>query len=200
MEKLIINAIEKNNIPQFQGKELLKVVLPLFIFAEMAISNEDASWIVNDKLEKRRNLYNFDKHLQNMLLFLRKFPNISAEVIPCGTAAYYKTEIVAYDYFYVHTHQSFNRKAKYNRRYLEKNMNYQNPKYAYFLYKLDNSKKKVVSLKYVVPHASCEQYNLEIDLTYTMEVLRTRISTTNETVQQLFDRTYGSPRLDSIRQ
>ncbi len=95
-------SIHNGTVGSTDGNSLINYFVSVAILAEMAVSNADnAPWLVEEKLNKRRNSYELDKHLQNMLLFLNERNGVSAKCISCGGSGLYKTEIVLENSIYV---------------------------------------------------------------------------------------------------
>ena len=115
-------AIQNGTVGSTDGNSLINYFVSVAVLAEMAVSNADsAPWLVDERLNKRRNSYELDKHLQNMLLFLNKQNGVAAKCISCGRSGLYKTEVVLDNSVYIHFCRSFDKTAKYNRPYLEMN-------------------------------------------------------------------------------
>lgn len=102
--------IHNGTVGQTDGNSLINYFISVAVLAEMAVSNADsAPWLADERLNKRRNSYELDKHLQNMLLFPDGKNGVSAKCIPCGNKSYYKTEIILSDNIYIHFCHNFDK-------------------------------------------------------------------------------------------
>ena len=161
----------------------LNLLLPL-ITAEQNMEKENlATFVLDERLMKRRAQYTFDLHLQNSVLMIN-IPNTVTKVIPCGSSGLYKSELILNNGFTIHYNHSFCRDAKYNEYYLAMNRNRERPRYAYFLYTLNDEKCDLSSLQFIVPNyedtRNIAQYNLmsllkrerELKLTFDIQIGR----------------------------
>lgn len=140
-------------------------ILYPFVVAEQAVSKKTNEInIVDEKLNKRRGQYSFDLYLQNGVLS-SKLPNSITRTIPCGTSGYYKSEIEFDNSVFLHYQHSFDRSAKYNSRYLAMNSDKNKPKYAFFLYGIDEEKCNITLLKFIIPSMNDGINIAEIDIT-----------------------------------
>ncbi len=147
--------INNGTIEATAGNSLISYFVSVAVLAEMAISKgNDFPWLVEEKLNNRRNSYEFDKHLQNMLLFLNGKNGASAECIACGSSGLYKTEIVLDNSIHVHFCHSFNETAKYNQRYLLMNENSSKLRFCCFEYTLSADKTKIIDISLLIPRLS----------------------------------------------
>lgn len=62
--------IHNGTVGSTDSNSLINYFVSIAILAEMAVSKaDDFPWLIEENLSKRRNSYELDKHLQNMLLF-----------------------------------------------------------------------------------------------------------------------------------
>jgi len=174
--------------PDFgQNQTLMYEFCAIFAIAELAIAKaNDAPWLIEDKLNKRRTAYEFDKHLQNLLLLSNGHNGLSANCIECGKSNMYKTEVVLDGKFYFHFQQSFNPEAAYNKKYLDMNTDDSSSEYAYFLYSLSKNKDNVKSLKLVLPNYDKSKIK-DYELTNTFEPVRRHLMNRNTSVVALLE-------------
>lgn len=133
-------------------------------------------WIVEDKLDKRRNIYSFDWHLQNMLIYLSNLKLMNAYAIECGNKSLYRTEILLDNQYYFHIMHNFDRNSNYLKNYL--GMNNENEyKYGYFKYSLDRN--KITEFKLIFPKNDNE---ICINLISLIEQKRNYIKCTNYSI------------------
>ena len=190
MEDYIKNYIVEANLLQLEDEEIVQFsslydILSIFILSEMAVTNENnAPWMLNNDLTKRRHAYRYDEHLQQMLLSVKQIGRYSSKVIPCGTSGYYKTELFSEKGYCIHFNHSFDKNAIYNQDYLHKNDDFNNAKFSYFLYGLDNNKEKIKELKFVIP--SLNQKEIVIDLTNQFVILKEKIFNDRKEIERYF--------------
>ena len=132
---------------------LIASSLVIFVLSEVAIKNEDLDyWDIDDRLKKHRTVREFDYHVQQMLWLLKDAGGLKASISNCGSNNYH---FVQYDDVetdscmrVLHT---FNPKAKYMKKYLSMNQDYDNPRFAYIQYSIDSSKTNIRKIKMVIP-------------------------------------------------
>lgn len=165
-----------DNIAQHNSNDLSITfcILQIFLAAEFAtLQDNEAPWLTEKKLNKRRGVLRFDNHLQQMLLYTNRISDYHAKCIECGNKSLYKTELRTVDGYCLHFNHSFDASAKYNTKYIETNTDPYDPKFAYFLYKLNPSKDTIISLKFIIPSQSTNASALkELDLSNTLNDLR----------------------------
>ena len=130
---ILMNSKNHFNCFTFNDKDpsVICAILRIFLAAEFATSKADkVPWLIEDKLNKRRKVFEFDCHLQQMLLYIKNIGNYYAHCIECGNKSLYKTELKTDDGYYLHFNHSFNYEAKYNKKYIELNEDTDNPKFA----------------------------------------------------------------------
>ena len=94
--------IHNSSVGPTNGNSLINYFASIAILAEMAVSKaDDFPWLVEEKFNKRRNDYELDKHLQNMLLFLDGKNGVSVKCKECGNRNYYKAEVVLEGSIYI---------------------------------------------------------------------------------------------------
>lgn len=161
-------SIHNGTVGSTDGNSLINYFVSVAILAEMAVSNADNNpWLVEEKLNKRRNSYELDKHLQNMLLFLNERNEVSAKCIPCGGSGLYKTEIVLENSIYVHFCRRFDKASKYNHPYLM--MNEDSSKYGFccFEYTLSTDKSKVTDISLLIPRLNKPDIKVKLSTNLT---------------------------------
>lgn len=160
--------IHNGTVGSTDGNSLINYFVSVAVLAEMAVSKaEDFPWLVEEKLNNRRNNYEFDKHLQNMLLFLNKRNGVSSKCIECGNSNYYKTEIILDNSIYIHFCRSFDKTAKYNHPYLM--MNEDSSKFAFccFEYTLSKDKTKVTGISLLIPRLNEPDIKAKLSINLT---------------------------------
>lgn len=168
--------IQNGTVETSNNSSLINYFVSVAVLAEMAVSNADsAPWLVEEKFNKRRNSYELDKHLQNMLLFLDGKNGVSAKCIECGNKSYYKTEIVLDDSIYIHFCHRFDKTAKYNHPYLMMNEDSSKFRFCCFEYTLSADKTKVEEISLLIPRLgkSDIRVKLPINLTAMREFFKT---------------------------
>lgn len=164
-------AIQNGTVGSTDGNSLINYFVSVAVLAEMAVSNADsAPWLVDERLNKRRNSYELDKHLQNMLLFLNKQNGVAAKCISCGRSGLYKTEVVLDNSVYIHFCRSFDKTAKYNRPYLEMNDDSSKLGFCCFEYSLSKDKTKVDSISLLIPRLN--KSDIKVKLTINLTAMR----------------------------
>ena len=150
------------------GNSLINYFVSVAILAEMAVSKvDDSPWLVEEKLNNRRNNYEFDKHLQNMLLFLNKRNGVSSKCIECGNSNYYKTEIILDNSIYIHFCRSFDKNAKYNQPYLKMNDDPSKFGFCCFEYMLSKDKTKVTDISLRIPRLDKQDIKVPLAINFT---------------------------------
>ena len=158
-----MNAIQalvplRNDLPPLENS-IIRMVM-LVALAERAVQEDNQSiWLQNNDLNKRRAIYHYDKHLQQMINYVAQIGCFAARTIKCGNSGLHKAELYTTmdgEDLIVHVHSSFNPKSGYNRDYLNMNASPNRKRYAYIEYHLDSSKQNVNSLQWVVPDVSGE--------------------------------------------
>lgn len=150
------------------GNPLINYFVSVAVLAEMAVSKvDDFPWLVEEKLNNRRNNYEFDKHLQNMLLFLNKRNGVSSKCIECGNSNYYKTEIILDNSIYIHFCRSFDKNAKYNQPYLKMNDDSSKLGFCCFEYTLSKDKTKVTSISLLIPRLNQPDIKAKLSINLT---------------------------------
>lgn len=173
--------INSETIEATAGNSLINYFVSVAVLAEMAVSQDnDFPWLIEEKLFKRRNSYEFDKHLQSMLLFLDGKNGASAECIACGTSGLYKTEIVLDNSIYVHFCRSFDKTAKYNQPYLLMNEESSKLRFCCFEYTLSADKTKVIDISLLIPRLN--KADIKVNLPIDFKSIRDRFTTTNEPI------------------
>lgn len=148
-------SIHNGTVGSTDGNSLINYFVSVAVLAEMAVGKaDDFPWLVEEKLYKRRNSYELDKHLQSMLLFLNKRNGVSAKCIPCGGSGLYKTEIILDNSIYVHFCRRFDKTAKYNHPYLMMNEDSSRFGLCCFEYTLSKNETKVTSISLLIPQLS----------------------------------------------
>lgn len=167
--------IHNGTVGSTDGNSLINYFVSVAVLAEMAVSNADsAPWLVDERLNKRRNSYELDKHLQNMLLFLDKRNGASAKCISCGGSGLYKTEVVLDNSIYIHFCRRFDKTAKYNLPYLMMNDDSSKLGFCCFEYTLSKDKTKVTNISLLIPRLNKAdiQVKLSINLTAMREFFK----------------------------
>lgn len=160
--------INNGTVGPTDGNSLIKYFISVAILAEMAVSNADsAPWLVDERLNKRRNSYELDKHLQNMLLFLDGNNEVSAKCIECGNKSYYKTEIVLDNSIYIHFCREFDKTAKYNHPYLMMNEDSSKFRFCCFEYTLSKDKTKVEEISLLIPRSNKSDIRIKLSINLT---------------------------------
>lgn len=144
--------IHNGTIGSTDGNSLINYFVSIAILAEMAVSKaDDFPWLVEQRLNNRRNSYELDKHLQNMLLFLNGKNGVSAKCIECGNSNYYKTEVILNGSIYIHFCRNFDKTSKYNQRYIDMNMDSSEFRFCCFEYTLSKDKTTITSISLLIP-------------------------------------------------
>ena len=148
----------RNDLPPLENS-IIRMVM-LVALAERAVQEDNQSiWLQNNDLNKRRAIYHYDKHLQQMINYVGQIGCFATRTIKCGNSGLHKAELyttIDEEHLIVHMHNSFNPQSGYNRVYLNMNTNPNRKRYAYVEYHLDSSKQNVNSLQWVVPDVSGE--------------------------------------------
>ena len=161
-------AIQNGTVGSTGGNSLINYFVSVAVLAEMAVSNADsAPWLVDERLNKRRNSYELDKHLQNMLLFLNKQNGVVAKCISCGRSGLYKTEVVLDNSIYIHFCRSFDKTAKYNQPYLKMNADSSKFGFCCFEYTLSKDKTKVTSISLLIPRLNSPDIKVKLSINLT---------------------------------
>lgn len=165
------------------GNSLINYFVSVAVLAEMAVSKvDDFPWLVEKKLNNRRNNYEFDKHLQNMLLFLNKRNGVSSKCIECGNSNYYKTEIILDNSVYIHFCRSFDKNTKYNQPYLKMNDDSSKLGFCCFEYTLSKDKTKVTSISLLIPRLN--QPDIKAKLSINLTAMREFFKNPNMTIEK----------------
>lgn len=176
-------CIKDETVNNLSGNSLVNYFISIAVLAETAISKSDKfPWLIEKKLDKRRNAYEFDKHLQNMMLFLDGKDGISAKCIPCGSSGMYKSEIVIDEKIYVHFCHSFDKTAKYNEPYIQMNENSDELRFCCFEYSLTSDKTQVSEINLLIPRF--KKNNIKIILNSDFQLIRERINKSSETIEK----------------
>lgn len=184
--------IEKNSqalmkIELRNGFTLIQDICARFAIAELAVKQVgNAPWLIEEKFNKRRDAYEFDEHLQNILERINGYEEIQAYPIECGNSHYYKLEVVFDDRLFLHFQQSFGKNAKYNKKYLMKNTDDSPTMYAFFLYSLDEEKCNVKSLKLIIPNQDGSK-RAEVDLMGQFRIVKALILAREKSVLELLE-------------
>lgn len=161
-------SIHNGTVDSTDGNSLINYFVSVAVLAEMAVSKaDDFPWLIEEKLNKRRNSYELDKHLQNMLLFLDGKNGISAKCIECGNKSYYKTEIVLDDSLYIHFCHRFDKTAKYNHPYLMMNEDSSKFRFCCFEYTLSADKTKVEEISLLIPQLGKSDIRVKLPINLT---------------------------------
>ena len=135
----------------------------IIALAEYANNSDNSKpWMIEPLLNKRRGPYNFDRHLQQMLLAKNRIGSFSARCINCGPSGLRKTELYDNAGNVIHFNYSFDRNAKYNKEYLKMNSDPEKPRFFYFQYGLDETRTKVTSLYLIAPLITAVGMKIEI--------------------------------------
>ena len=157
----------KNNLSPLENS-IIRMVM-IVALAERAVQEDNQSvWLQNNDLNKRRAIYNYDKHLQQMINYVNQVGCFATRTIKCGNSGLCKAELyttIDGENLIVHIHNSFDPQSKYNHIYLNMNADPNRKKYAYIKYHLDSFKQNVNSLQWVVPDVSGE-----IDRAFTINL------------------------------
>ncbi len=160
-------SINNNTTKPPQDNSLINYFVAIAVLAETAVSKgDDYPWLTEKKLNKRRNGYEFDKHLQNMLLFIDGRNDVSAKCIECGASNYYKTEIILDNSIYVHFCHSFDRTAKYNKPYLLMNEDSSKFNFCCFEYTLSADKTKIIDISLLIPRLNNKDIRLKLNIDF----------------------------------
>lgn len=170
-ELITLNKIlpmHNGTVGSTDGNSLINYFTSVAVLAEMAVSKvDDFPWLVEKKLNNRRNSYEFDKHLQNMLLFLNKRNGVTAKCISCGGSGLYKTEVVLDNSIYIHFCRSFDKTAKYNQPYLKINADSSKFGFCCFEYTLSKDKTKVTSISLLIPRLNRPDIKVKLSINLT---------------------------------
>lgn len=170
-ELITLNKIlpmHNGTVGSTDGNSLINYFVSVAILAEMAVSDAaSAPWLVDERLSKRRNSYELDKHLQNMLLFLNKRNGVTAKCISCGGSGLYKTEVVLDNSIYIHFCRSFDKTAKYNQSYLKMNADSSKFGFCCFEYTLSKDKTKVTSISLLIPRLNRPDIKVKLSINLT---------------------------------
>lgn len=160
--------IHNGTVDSTDGNSLINYFVSVAVLAEIAVSNADsAPWLVDERLNKRRNSYEMDKHLQNMLLFLNKRNGVAAKCISCGGSGLYKTEVVLDNSIYIHFCRSFDKTAKYNQPYLKMNDDSSKFGFCCFEYTLSKDKTKVTGISLLIPRLNKSDIKVKLSINLT---------------------------------
>lgn len=160
--------IHNGTVGSTDGNSLINYFVSVAVLAEMAVSKaENFPWLVEEKLNKRRNSYELDKHLQNMLLFLNKRNGVAAKCISCGGSGLYKTEVVLDNSIYIHFCRSFDKTAKYNQPYLKMNDDSSKFGFCCFEYTLSKDKTKVTGISLLIPRLNKPDIKVKLSINLT---------------------------------
>lgn len=176
-------SINNETVESTKGNSLINYFVSVAVLAEMAISKgNDFPWLIEEKLFKRRNSYEFDKHLQSMLLFLDGKNRVSAKCIACSSSGYYITEVILDSNIYVHFCRRFDKTAKYNQPYLLMNEDPSRFGFCCFEYTLSADKTKVIDISLVIPRFN--KADIKVKLPIDFKSIRDRFTTTNEPIKK----------------
>ncbi len=178
--------IHNGTIGSTDGNSLINYFVSIAILAEMAVSKaDDFPWLIEEKLNKRRNSYELDKHLQNMLLFLNGKNEISAKCIECGNSNYYKTEVVLGGSIYIHFCRNFDKTAKYNHQYIEMNRDLSKLGFCCFEYTLSKDKTKVIDISLLIPRPV--ERDIKVKLPINLAEIRYNFKNAGITIEKQLD-------------
>ena len=155
-QSLIIDFVFQGNV----GTPLIAGALIILSLAETAINNDDLDyWNIDDRLNKHRTVRDFDAHVQKMLFSLGLVGSMTASVVNSSGNQYHYVEFNdSRKEACIRILHTFNPKANYMKKYLERNRDMEAPGFAYIQYSLDKSKTKVRSVKAVIPDAAGGDY------------------------------------------
>lgn len=160
--------IHNGAVGSTDGNSLINYFASVIILAEMAVSKaDDFPWLIEEKLNKRRNSYELDKHLQNMLLFLDGKNGVSAKCIECGNSNYYKTEIVLDNSIYIHFCRNFDKTSNYNQHYIEMNKDSSMLGFCCFEYTLSKDKTTVTGISLLIPRPVEQDIKVKLPINLT---------------------------------
>lgn len=160
--------IHNRTINSTDGNSLINYFASIAILAEMAVSKaDDFPWLIEEKFNKRRNSYELDKHLQNMLLFLNGKNEVSAKCIECGNSNYYKTEVVLGGSIYIHFCRNFDKTSNYNQQYIEMNRDASKLGFCCFEYTLSKDKTTVTDISLLIPQPGARDIKAKLPINLT---------------------------------
>lgn len=175
--------IHNGTVGSTDGNSLINYFVSVAVLAEMAVSKaDDFPWLIEEKLNKRRNSYELDKHLQNMLLFLDGKNGVSAKCIECGNKGYYKTEIILGGSIYIHFCRRFDKTSGYNQPYLEMNDDSSKFGFCCFEYTLSEDKTKVTSINLLIPRLI--KPDIKVKLSINLTAMRESFKDTNIAIEK----------------
>lgn len=168
------------------GNALINYFISVAILAELAVSKADNfPWLIEEKLNKRRNSYEFDKHLQNMLLFLDGKDGVSAKCIECGNSNYYKTEVVLDSSICIHFCHNFDKTSNYNRQYIEMNRDASKLGFCCFEYTLSKEKTTVTEISLLIPRPG--EQDIKFKLSINLTEIRNNFKNAGITIEKQLD-------------
>lgn len=163
-----ILPIHNGTVGSTDGNSLINCFVSIAILAELAVGKaDDFPWLIEEKLNKRRNSYELDKHLQNMLLCLNGKNGVSAQCIECGNSNYYKTEVVLDDSIYIHFCRNFDKTSNYNRQYIEMNRDASRLGFCCFEYTLSKDKTTVTDISLLIPRPNESDIKIKLPINLT---------------------------------
>mgnify|MGYP006886756291 FL=1 len=178
--------IHNGTIGSTGGNSLINYFVSIAILAEMAVSRaDDFPWLIEEKLNKRRNSYELDKHLQNMLLFLNGKKEISAKCIECGNSNYYKTEVVLGGSIYIHFCRNFDKTSNYNQQYIEMNRDASRLGFCCFEYTLSKDKTTVTDISLLIPRPN--ESDIKIKLPINLTAIRNNFKNAGKSIETQLD-------------
>lgn len=132
-----------------------RTIAKIFALVEIAAQEPNYTYMsAGKKLNKHREARNFDLHLQKLFLYLRFIGDFEAKVIECDKNGLHRTELFnANTNQCIHIVNSFDPKAKYIKKYLDKNCDEFNPKYALIKFELSKEKTYFKDVSFAVPNA-----------------------------------------------
>lgn len=168
------------------GNTLINYFVSVAVLAEMAVSKaDDFPWLVEKRFNNRRNSYELDKHLQNMLLFLNGKNGVSAKCIECGSSHYYKTEIVLDNSIYIHFCRNFDKTAKYNYQYIEMNRDLSKLRFCCFEYTLSKDKTTVIDISLLIPQPV--ERDIKVKLPINLTAIRNHFKNADIPIEDRLD-------------
>lgn len=178
--------IHNDTVGSTDSNSLINYFVSIAILAEMAVSKaDDFPWLIEENLSKRRNSYELDKHLQNMLLFLDGKNGVSAKCIACGNSNYYKTEIILDGGLYIHFCRSFDKTAKYNKTYIKMNEGSSNLRFCCFEYSLSKDKTAVTGIDLLIPRPV--ERDIKVKLSINLAEIRYNFKNVGITIEKQLD-------------
>lgn len=178
--------IHNGTIGSTDGNSLINYFVSIAILAEMAVSKaDDFPWLIEEKFNKRRNSYELDKHLQNMLLFLNGKNEVSAKCIECGNSNYYKTEVVLGGSIYIHFCRNFDKSSNYNQRYIEMNRDTSKLGFCCFEYTLSKDKTTLTDISLLIPRPV--ERDIKIKLSINLAAIRNNFKNAGKSIEKQLD-------------